>query len=133
MSRKAIVLLAARILTVLFCFFLMWKSEFESGIIKEAQTFPYKITDVYCSNGGKKSSYIKITDRGKVYEVSLSGYQKCSSFKEGEVVQLYYNDLLDYYFFGQNKPVGIITCMILFGLTFLWPVIEPYKNKAENK
>ena len=134
MSQKAIVLLVIRVLTVLVCLFLMWKSELESSIAKESHTFPYEITEVYCSNGGKSSSYIKIADKGKIYEVSVSGYQHCSSFKEGESVQLYYNDLLDYYFLKEgNRPFGIIICMILFGLTFLWPIIDGYRSDAENK
>ena len=133
MSQKAIVLWVIRILTVLVCLFLMWKSELESSIEKEAQTFPYQITEVYCSSGGKSSSYLKIADKGKTYEVSVSGYQHCSSFKKGEVVHLYYNDLLDYYFLKGNKPVGIIICMILFGLTFLWEIYDRHKNKEQYK
>lgn len=108
----------------------MWRYDVESTIIKESDTFPYQITEVYCSGGGKTNSYLKIAAKGEVYEVSVSGHQHCSSFKEGEVVQLYYNDLLDYYFFKEgNKPFGIIICMVFFGLTFLWQIYDRYKNK----
>lgn len=132
MSQKAI-LWIIRLLSIVVCLFLVTKSELESRIVKKTRTFPYKITEVYCSNGGKSSSYLKITDKGKIFEVPVSGYQHCSSFKEEEVVGLYYNNLFDYYFFKEeNKPLGIFICMIVFGLTFLWPVIERYKTNNQN-
>lgn len=132
MSQKAI-LWIIRLLSIVVCLFLVTKSELESSIVKKTRTFPYKITEVYCSNGGKSRSYLKIADKGKIFEVPVSGYQHCSSFKEGEVVGLYYNNLFDYYFFKEeNKPFGIFICMIVFGLTFLWPVIERYKTNNQN-
>lgn len=132
MSPKAIVLLVVRILIILVCLFFVCKSELESTIVNKTRTFPYEINEVYCPKGGKSGSYLKIEDRGKIYSVFVSGYQHCSSFKEGGKVELYYNDLLDYYFFKEeNKPFGIIICMVLFGLTFIWPIVDRYKTNNQ--
>jgi|GEM_PF-5105756 len=133
MKLKVTPLLIIRIVIVFVGLYFMYSSSLEGAIVRDTRAFPYPITNVYCSNGGKKSSYLEITAKGKLYEVSVSGRQDCSSFKEGEKVQLYYNDLLDYYFFeDQNQSSMIIICMLLFGGTFLWQIIDQYRKEKRQ-
>lgn len=133
MEKKVTVLLVIRVITVLVGLFFLYRYNVESTMIEDSEAYPYEITEVYCSNGGKASSYIKVKDRGKMFEVEVSGWQNCTSFKEGEKVQLYYNHLFDYYFFKENhNSIKITLCLIFFGLTFLWTVIERYKTNNQN-
>ena len=133
MKRKVTAFFIIRVIILLVGIYFYYCYSLEKTLVKETDSFPYKITDVYCSTG-KSSSYLKIADKGKTYEVQVSGRQKCASFKQGESVQLYYNHLLDYYFLKEEvSGVKVMMSVIVFGATFLWQIINQYKKEKTNK